>query len=440
MKALIKHLFVSGFLFFGILISHTSLSQTDKTAASSVLVLQISDAIHVGTEEYLDRGFQEAEKQNSAAILIELDTPGGLLESTRKIVQKILASDRKIIVWVNPAGARAASAGSMLTMSAHFAVMAESTSIGAATPVSGDGKEVPADMKAKITNDTLSFVEGIAQKRGRNIEWAKKSVSEAASLSSSAALKEKVIDALANTRPELWTKFREKFPDAPTNPSFQELAMTPKEKVLSFLSNPNVAYGLLALGSLCLYLEISHPGMMVPGVVGVISLAIGAISMKILPVRPGSIALFVIAMILFFIEFMTAVPTHGSAGIGGVIALFLSGLFWMDPAESNVSLNAGFWIPIFLVILGFVVFFLYSSIKALGSQPLQQSSTLMIGKIGKVMKIIDQQSLSVFVDGALWSATLSADSQKQNESFNKGDAIEVVSQNNLKLIIKRKDS
>jgi membrane-bound serine protease (ClpP class) len=430
---LLRPIFCSFLILFNLLSARAQVSQT-----APIYVLRIEDAIHVGTEEYLHRGLEAARTAKSAALLIELDTPGGILESTRKIVQDLLASDLKIIVWVTPMGARAASAGSMITMAAHFAVMAESTSIGAATPINSDGGDIGKDLKAKVTNDTLSFVEGIAQKRGRNIEWAKKFVSEAASMSSTAALKEKVIDAVANDRASVWKQFRAKYPEVTENPVFTELPPNLRERVLSFLSNPNVAYGLLALGSIGIYLELSHPGTVVPGVIGVLALAVGSISMKILPVRPGSIALFILAMILFFIEFVTPVPTHGSAGLAGVVAILLSGIFWVDPGQSNLSLNAGFWLPVFIVIVGFTVFFLYSSIKALGHSSGNLGSTLMVGKTGQVKKIASPDQISVFVDGALWSASIEGNVADKN--LEKGDTIEVVDQKNLKLIVKRKES
>ncbi len=419
-----------------ILVLMGNAATSSKSPGGTVFVLKISDAIHVGTEEYFHRGLQMAKANQSPALFIELDTPGGFLESTRLIVQEFLASELPIIVWVAPQGARAASAGSMITMAAHFAVMSDSTSIGAATPVSGDGKEIPKEMKQKITNDTLSFVEGIAQKRGRNVEWAKKSVSEAASVAANVALKENIIDAVANSRAEVWQEFRKKFKEAPESIAFQEVETSLREKTLSFLANPNVAYGLLGIGSLGIYLELSNPGSVVPGVVGVLALAMGAISMKIIPVRPGSIALFVIAMILLFIEFMTPLPTYGSAGVGAVIALFLSGVFWVNPEETTITLNPSFWIPAFLVIVLFVGYFLYSSVKALTSPEHAQGSMLLVGKEGHVTKIKNDRELLVLVDGALWNA----EKATTDLALQKGDQIQVVDQKNLKLVIKRKET
>jgi membrane-bound serine protease (ClpP class) len=327
-------------------------AQEVPTSPAKVPVLVIKDTINVGTATVLERFIAEAKSQKLPAVVIHLDTPGGFLEATRDIVQLFLNTESpKIIVWVTPAGARATSAGSLIALASHYAAMASSTSIGAATPVSGGGEEMGKEMKAKITNDTLSFVEGIAQKRNRNVQWAKDSVSSAASLAAAEALKKNVIDGIHETQNDLWLGARSRFPELPEQVQFVGFDPSLKERVLSFFSNPNVAYGLMALGVLGIYMEISNPGTFIPGAIGALSLALGAITMKIVPIRPGALILLVVGLVLLIIEIFTPLPTYGVAGVLGVVSMFLSGLFLMDDAQTNITLDAGLWLPIFVVVV-----------------------------------------------------------------------------------------
>lgn len=370
-------------------------------------VMVVKDAIHLGTVQYLERVLTVAEAQKSPAIIIKLDTPGGYLDSTREIVQTFLSlKSTKVIVWVSPSGAHAASAGTMITMAAHYAAMAPATSIGAASPVVM-GNEMPETIKKKMTNDTVSFVEGIAKERGRNMEWAKKSVTDAASVSAEEALKNKVIDGVHADLNSVWEGARNKYGDLPKTASFYEIDLTLKENILSFISNPNVSYGLLALGVMGIYLELSSPGVGVGGVIGVVSLALGAFSLKIIPFRPASLILLAIGFVLFALEIFTPLPTFGVAGVLGVVCMVLSGIFLMDAEQTNLNLSLSLWGPIAAVALLFVFYFAFVAGKSLKTHEKGRLLEGLVGQKGVVTRVLGPAEYKIKTQGGeLWKAIL----------------------------------
>jgi membrane-bound serine protease (ClpP class) len=404
-------------------------------------VVQIRDAIHIGTREYLSRALLEAKKNQAPALLIEIDTPGGFLDATREIVQLLLNSEIPIITWVNPQGAHAASAGSMIVMASHFAVMSPSTSIGAATPVTLGGQQntLSEEMKNKVTNDTLSFVEGIADKQGRNREWAKDSVLKAASITADEALKLNVIDSVVSDRQLIWPAFlasqkiQKTFSQIrfPSEVSYVELPLNLKEKALSLLSNPNIAYGLLALGGLGIYLELSHPGTMIPGTIGVLSLALGGITMNMIPIRPGAVALLIAGLVLLAIELLTAIPTYGVAGVGGVVSLLLSGLFLLDPSQTDLRLSGSLWLPIFATITIFLGFLAWQTGRAFRSkQP--EGMQKWIGTSVTLKKRFENEGGQVFLNGELWTVVAAPGATLPQE----GDDVVIEKVEGLKLIVR----
>ncbi len=400
--------------------------------AASVPVLSIRDSIHVGTFEMVQRMLLEAEKAQAPAVLIEIDTPGGYLESTRDLVQLFLSTKIPVIYWIQPAGARAASAGSILALAAHFSAMASSTSIGAATPVSSAGEDITKDMKQKVQNDTVSFVRGIAEKRGRNAEWAAASITQAASLTADEAVKKNVVDGIANSRSELWQAYRKKFPTAPEQVDFEVFAPSLRENILSFISNPNVAYGLMAVGALGIYAEITHPGLIIPGAVGALSLALGAMTTKIVPIQPAAIGLLVIGLILLAIEILTPLPTFGVAGVLGGLSLLLSGIFLLDPSQTNLRLAPGIWLPAFFVTALAMGGLAYASVKALKRKSFPQGLSALIGEEATVLKVISAGEAKVQLHGGeLWTAQWK--NPGAGKAFIKGAKVLVVEQDSFLL-------
>ena len=400
-----------------------------RAMAVDIPVLQINDMIQVGVSEEIVRALRTAEAAKTPAILIELDTPGDFLDSTREIVQKFLASDAvKVIVWVAPQGARAASAGSMITMAAHYAAMAPYTSIGAATPVGAGGADIGKDLRLKIENDTLSFVDGIAEKRGRNKEWARDSVSHAASLGATEALKKHVIDGIHKNLFEVWEGARGRFPELPKNVDFVPFERTPKEAFLSLISNPNIAYGLMTFGALAIYVEMTHPGTVLPGALGALSLALGAITMKIIPIRPGAFGLLILGLIMLAVELLTPLPTYGVSGLLGAVALFLSGLFLLDSAQTDLRLSGGIWIPVFFVGVSFMVGLSFAAARALRSRPYLQGHNSLVGLVGIVSSVQSPTECKIRVHGEIWNARWES---TEAEIFSVGQKVKVVAQRAL---------
>jgi membrane-bound serine protease (ClpP class) len=423
--------------FFQTLIFLSSISSILVHAEEKTRIpqVQIVDSINAGVQLRLERALATAREWKSPAIFVELDTPGGYLEVTRQIVQRFLASDDVLVVLhVTPQGARAASAGAMITMAAHYAAMSPSTSIGAATPVSGGGKEIEGAMKNKITNDTVAFVEGIAEKRSRNKSFAKESVTLASSLTASDAVKKNVVDGVHSNREEVWQGARTKFKTLPQNVEFVVLDMNLKEQTMSLLSNPNVAMGLMALGMLGIYIEMNSPGLIVPGLVGVTSLALGAFSTQLIPIRTGAIVLLVLGLIFLGIEVLTSLPTFGIAGAASLLMFFLGGMFLIDGQEADLHLDPVLWIPIFLVVTAATVFLTLSALKALNAKNMisHQGSEGMVGLTARVTRL-HSDHLSVSVLGEIWNA-VPQDASTLHD-FKVGDDVKIVSQEGLKVFV-----
>lgn len=400
----------------------------------------IQDSINFGVQLRIERALLLAKEISAPAVLVELDTPGGYLEVTRKIVQSFLVNDIPIIVYVAPEGARAASAGAMITMAAHFAAMAPSTSIGAATPVQGGGEDIGESMKAKVTNDTVAFVEGIAQKRGRNLQFAKETVTEAKSVTADEALELNAIDGVYASRAEVWQGFVEhqknKGVEVPSIVRYSVLEMNTKEQAMSFLSNPNIAMGLMALGGLGIYMEMSNPGLVVPGLIGVTALALGAFSTQLIPIQTGAIILLVLGIIFLAIEVLTPLPTFGVAGAASVVFMFLSGLFLMDMEQADISIDPYLWLPILVLFAALVAALSKYAIKALRSKVDSTSGDEgMVGRIAKVTHAAgDHYKVTVF--GELWDAF----SLSKDMSFAPGEEVIITQQKGLKLQISKKEN
>ncbi|HVJ64904.1 MAG TPA: NfeD family protein [Bdellovibrionota bacterium] len=400
---------------------------------ATVTRIRIHDAIHVGTFEYLKRAVATSEKNGDAGLLVELDTPGGYLEATREIVQLMLSSKHPIAIWVTPSGARAASAGAMITMAAHLALMSPSTSIGAATPVDAGGGDVGESMKNKVINDTVSFVEGIAAKRGRNASWAKASVTEAASLSASEAKAKNVIDHVVDTEAQLKEILAREWKTSEIQWSPLEPRM--REQFISFFANPNIAYALLGLGALGIYVEMTHPGLIFPGAIGAISLALGAMTTKIIPINTAAIALLVLALLLFAIEIFVPAPTFGVAGTAGLVSLFFSGVLLLDPSQTNLKLDPLIWLPLFAVVASFMGWLMTISIRALRAKPYRQGVDGLLGKVGSVSRVVENElyQYKVLVAGELWNAN--ADTPLAVH-----DTVVVVQQSGFLLTVKKESS
>ncbi len=309
----------------------------------SIHRMVVKGPISPAVGDYLSSAIEAARESASAALVLELDTPGGLLNSTQTIVQDLLAAPLPVIVWVTPSGAGATSAGVFITMAGHIAAISPSSTIGAAHPVGGQGEDIEGDMREKVENFTASFGTSIAERRGRNVEWAEKAVRESVSVTASEAVELGVVDFVARDLVELLEKATGReveigagrivldFTDvlADGGPRVVDVEMTLRQRVLSVIADPNIAYLLMMAGMLGLYMEFSNPGTLFPGVIGAICLLLALMAGQVLPISAVALVLVLLGMAFLLAEFFT--PSFGILGAGGILALTLGSLFLYTP-------------------------------------------------------------------------------------------------------------
>ncbi|MGH2444906.1 MAG: NfeD family protein, partial [Candidatus Limnocylindria bacterium] len=311
-----------------------------RAGADDVHLLTLDDIINPISARYLEHGIAEAADQDAAAVLIELSTPGGLLEATQDLTSAMLSAELPVIVYVTPPGTHAASAGVFITMAGHVAAMAPSTRIGAATPVSGDGSEIPEDLARKIINDTAEYARSIAEARDRNADWAEDAVRDAVVVGADEAAEIEVVDLVAEDRDALLdeidgqtvTILGAEVELATADAEVVELPMSPFEDILMAISDPNIAVILLSLGSLGIYFELSAPGSFFPGILGAIAIILGLFSLGSLPINYAGLALLMLGLALMGAEIWVA--SGGVLGIGGGIAFLLGGLLLIDDTQA----------------------------------------------------------------------------------------------------------
>jgi len=384
------------------------------SAASSAQVLKIvvDDTIQPITDEYIGRAIAQAERNKDQALLIEINTPGGLLDSTRDIIEKILASRVPVIIYVTPSGSRAASAGFFILESADVAAMAPGTNTGAAHPVTIGGGKLDDVMKEKLENDSAAFMRSFVSQRGRNVEVAESAVRQSKSFTEQEALSQKLIDYVASSEQDLFKQIQSK-PMKRFNGQtvtlnlagqpIRDYEMTLKERILAYLMDPNVAFVLLAVGALALYAEFNHPGAVVPGVVGLIFILLAVFALNLLPTRFAALVLILTAFILFALE--AKFVTHGVLTIGGIAALTLGGLLLVDAPipEMRVRLVTALAVSI---PLGVITAFLMSIALRARANKVVTGSQGLIGEVGMAQTALLPQG-KVFVHGELWDAIAS---------------------------------
>ncbi len=380
---------------------------------AQVLKIRVNDTIQPITEEYIGRAIAEANRQKDQAVLIELNTPGGLVESTREIIEKIVASPVPVIIYVAPSGSRAASAGFFILESADIAAMAPGTNTGAAHPVTLGGGKMDDVMKEKIENDAAALMRSVAAKRGRNVEIAESAVRQSKSFTEQEALSQKLIDYVASTQDDLFKQMQGK-PIKLFNGQTVTLNlvgkpvhsydMTLKEHILAYLMDPNVAFILLAVGALALYAEFNHPGAVVPGVVGVIFIVLAIFALNLLPVRFAALVLILGAFVLFALE--AKFVTHGILTIGGIVMLTLGGLLLVDAPipQMRVHLITALAVS---VPLGIITAFLMSIALRARRNKVVTGVQGLVGEIGTAQTPLAPQG-KVFVHGELWDAIASS--------------------------------
>jgi membrane-bound serine protease (ClpP class) len=386
------------------------------TASAEVLKIVVNDTIQPITEEYIERAIAEAHAEKAEALIIQINTPGGLVSSTRDIIEKITASPVPVIVYVAPTGARAGSAGIFILESADVAAMAPGTNAGAAHPVLlvGPVNVKPDDeMKQKIENDAAALMRSVASKRGRNIEAAESAVRQSKSFSEQEAVTQRLIDYVATNEQDLFRQMQGKALkrfDGQTvalnlvGQSIKPFEMTLKQRILSSLMDPNVAFVILAIGLLALYVEFNHPGAVVPGTVGVVFILLAAFALNLLPTRFAALVLIAVAFVLFALE--AKFVTHGVLTTGGVVLLTLGGLLLVDAPipEMRVHFITALAVS---VPLGIITAFLMTIALRAHRNKVVTGVQGLIGEVGTAQSGLAPLG-KVFVHGEIWDAVSSS--------------------------------
>jgi len=400
-----------------------------------VFVAEVDGIINPATAKFIIESIDQAVQQGGQCLIIQLDTPGGLMDSMRNIVKKILAAPIPVIVYVAPGGARAASAGVFITISAHIAVMAPGTHIGAAHPVTlgAEGKESKT-MSEKIVNDTVSYIKTIAKTRGKNADWAEKAVRKSVSVTEEEALKLNVIDFISPDLQDLLIKIDGrvmKF-DGVTRTLLTKgiqartMRMSWRYRLLDTISNPTIAYILLMLGIYGIFFELSNPGAILPGVVGGIFLILAFYALQMLPVNFAGLALIFFAIILFIAEIK--VVSHGLLAVGGVISLFLGSLMLIESPTEYMKVSLSVIVPAVLVSAAFFTFAVTKAIKARLTKPTTGMEGL-IGEIGKASTPISPEG-KISIHGEFWNAI-------SDQKIEAGEKVQVTGVMNLKLKVEK---
>jgi membrane-bound serine protease (ClpP class) len=411
-----------------------ALAVTPPVWSASIYKVSVNDVIHGVTAQYIVEGIARAEEEGAELVLIQLQTPGGLDTSMREIIEKILNSEVPVVVYVSPSGSRAASAGFLITIAADVAAMAPGTNIGAAHPVSGSGQPMDETMSKKVESDAAAYIRSIASKRGRNVELAEKGVVESQSWTETEALDAGLIDYVAGNEAELLEEL-----DGTTVTRFDgsevvvhtqdatvvEIEMTLPQRILSVISNPNIAYILMTLGILGLYFEMANPGAVLPGVVGVICLILAFFALQVLPVNYAGLLLIIVGIGLLIAEALT--PAFGALGLGGVVAVVLGSLILFKEQELPIPALQLSWAVILPVTITLVIMFGFIArlvIKAHRSKPTTGTIGLA-GEIGTAKSDIDGTG-KVFVHGEFWDV-------ESQYKIAKGDRVRVTSVHGLLL-------
>jgi membrane-bound serine protease (ClpP class) len=398
-------------------------------ARGDVYILTVNDAISPGIAEYIKNGIEKAEKDGAACLIIELDTPGGLAESMRLIIKDILGSTVPIVVFVSPGGARAASAGVMITMAADVAAMAPGTNIGAAHPVGAGGKDISGKMSEKVINDMVAHAKSVAEKRGRNQDWVEQAIRESVSVTETEALEENIIDLIAEDTDDLIEQLDGyKIADKGelTLDKAQKIVVEPslRTNILKAISNPNIAYILLLIGLAGLYFELSHPGAIFPGVIGGISLVLAFFALQTLPVNYAGILLIVLAIIFFIMEMKIA--SYGLLSVAGVLSLLLGSLMMFKGTGPDMRLSLKVLLPTLILVSGFFVFVAGLVFRAQMSKP-RTGTKGLVGEIGIVKKALTpEKEGKVFIHGELWNA-------RAQKAINENTQVRVIKVINLLL-------
>jgi membrane-bound serine protease (ClpP class) len=407
-----------------------TLGAASSFAQNKIVILQVSGSINPGVADYIAGGIEKAEELEAVAVVIELDTPGGLVDSMRKIVMAQLACGLPVVVFVSPGGARAASAGVFITLAADIAAMAPGTNIGAAHPVGSGGQNIDGPMSEKIVNDMVAFGKSIAKKQGRNMEWIEKAIRESDAITEAEALKMGIIDLTADSMDDLVKKINKRKVPGKGILDLDKVEIIYldegiKIKILKTIADPNIAYILLMIGLAGLYFELSTPGAVFPGVIGGICLVLAFYSFQTLPVNYAGILLICLAVIFLILEIKIA--SYGLLTLAGIISLVLGSLMLFEEGlPYGLEISWKVLAPTIFLVCGFFIAVTVLVVKAQKAKPLTGISG-MIGEIA-VAKTDLNPGGKVIVHGELWNAL-------SHRPVSAGQRVRVLKVDNLTLLV-----
>jgi membrane-bound serine protease (ClpP class) len=405
---------------------------------SLVYVITIDGSINPSTADYIHQSIEEARNKNAECLVIRLNTPGGLLKSTRYIVSDLLMSPVPVVVFVAPGGSQAASAGVFITLASNIAVMSPGTNIGASHPVSGDGGQMDSVMSEKVTNDAAAFIRSISEKRKRNVQWGEDAVRKSVSITETEALRDSVIDLIANDVNDLLQKIDGR--EVETTSGMKVLNTANAEivnyeqgwfqKILAVISDPNIAYIFMMLGMWGIIIEFYNPGSILPGVVGGICIILGLYGLHTLPINYAGLALIILAIILFIAEIK--ITSYGMLTVGGVISLFLGSMMLINtgsPLETAIEISMSVIITSVIIITGTFIILAYLVFKAHKRKAMGGESG-MIGEIGEVFVDIINGKGMVKILGEIWNA-------ESAEEIPKGGKVKVINVQDLTIKVQK---
>jgi len=408
-----------------------------SAAPAPVATIEIEGVISPVTLRLVGIAIDRAQAERAQALVIQLDTPGGLERSMRAIVQRMMNAEVPVVVYVAPTGARAASAGVFITMAAHVAAMAPATNIGAASPVALGGGADKTMMK-KVENDAAAFIRTVALERGRNADWAEKAVREAVAITEREALKLKVIDLVADSVPDLLEKIDGrtiKLPKGTVTLATKGAPVRPieigfRDRFLNIITDPNVAYVLMMLGMLGLFFELSNPGVILPGVIGGISLILAFFAFQSLPINYAGLLLILFGIVLLVAEIK--IVSHGILAIGGIVSMALGSLMLFDAPE--VGFRVSWWVivPTVGAMAGLFLFVVAAGVRALGRPPATGAEGL-VGKTATVRERLGPEG-QVMVLGEIWRAVA------EGEPLEPGAQVRIVAVDGLTLKVAKAEA
>jgi len=428
------------FLFLGSIAIMSGHASQEKAGPQSIVhVIEVESIITPVSAEFITSAIEKAENEGVHCLIIELDTPGGLLESTRQITKRFLAADIPIVVYVSPQGSRAASAGVFITYAAHVAAMAPSTNIGAAHPVNiQGGADTSSVMNDKVTNDAVAQVKALAEKRGRNIEWAEKAVRESVSITEQEALDLNVIDFISPSVDSLLSQIdgmevelvSREVTLKTKNARVIYRQMNLRYKILEKISNPNVAYILMMLGFYGLFFELSNPGAIFPGVVGAVCLILAFFALQVLPINYAGLLLILVAIVLFIME--VKITSFGLLTIGGIIAMLLGSLMLIEQPPDNfapvISISLTLIITVVALTAAFFIFAFGMAFRT-HHKKVTTGNEGIVGESGMAQSKISPEG-NVKVHGEIWKATSDA-------LIKKGEKVRIVSVEGLVIKVEK---